>query len=96
MLFVLFFGGFLVRFDRHSFNYVVLCHPLLLLSYNDYLTGELAPPTDYLDEPTSNNCITIMNGNKHSFRFSSNHFSKFSLTVVHLNANLEINSQFSR
>lgn len=31
--------------------------------------GELVPPTTHLDEQTPNNCIPVIEGNKHSIAF---------------------------
>ncbi len=47
-------------------------------------TGKLAPPTVYLDEPTPNNCITEVDGNKRSFAFSFANFLDIRLKLCHI------------
>lgn len=48
-------------------------------------TGELAPPTAYVDEPTLNIFITVVDENMHSFAF---YFAAFLEIWLNLNLNL--------
>ena len=47
----------------------ILLHPLPLQWYYGFLTGELAPPDAYLDEPAPNNRIMLVDINKCSYAF---------------------------
>ncbi len=66
-------------FTIWGFNDVILLCALLL---QRHLTGELATPTVYLDEPTPGNHMTVLDWNVDKFVFSSAGFPTVKLKLV--------------